>query len=94
MLLLSPYLPACNIVGQGKTRTIVPFSETGRNQELSPCTGTCKGVRSMTATHMEHGAKPLGFFLCNSLFPPIKRLRLRAQELTSRTAGGCIKLLW
>jgi hypothetical protein len=28
MLLLSPYLPTCNIVGQGETGTILPVSDS------------------------------------------------------------------
>jgi hypothetical protein len=36
------------------------------------------GVYSMTAPHMEHGAKPPGSFLPTPCFRPIKHLKLRA----------------
>ncbi len=70
-------LPACVIiVQQGETGTTLPFSETGRNQKLPPCKGTCQGVGSMTASSMEHGAKP-------PCFLPMNRLRLRAQAVAT-----------
>ncbi len=61
------------------TGTILPFLETGRNQELFlSAQGLARGLGSMTATHMEQGAKPPGSFLSTPCFLPIKRLRLRA----------------
>ncbi len=56
--------------------TVLPYPETRRNQELSPCTMTCQGVGSMTAPHLDHGAKPPGSFLSTPCFLPIKRPRL------------------
>ncbi len=73
-------LAACVIVHQGETGTTLPFSETGRNQELSPCSGTYQGVGSMTAPSMEHGAKPPVSFLPTPCVLPMNRLRLRARE--------------
>jgi hypothetical protein len=72
MLLLSPYLPACNIVGQGETGTILPFSETGRNLAFS----------------LHRDLPGSGVYDCNTngawgltpCFLPIKHLRLRAQQ--------------
>jgi hypothetical protein len=70
--------PPLHLLWQEKTGTVLPCPETRRNQELSPCTGTCQGVGSMTAPHMEHGAKPPGSFLSTPpCFLPIKRLRLQ-----------------
>ncbi len=74
-------LAACVTVQQEETGTTLPFSETGRNQELSPCSGTYQGVGSMTALSMEHGAKPPVSFLPTPCFLPMNRLRLRAQLL-------------
>ncbi len=53
-----PFSPACDIVRQRETETTIPLLDTGRNQNLSPFTVTCKGVESITEPQLEHGAKP------------------------------------
>jgi hypothetical protein len=76
-------LTAYITVQQEEMGTTLPFSETGRNQELSPCSGTYQGVGSMTAPSMEHGAKPPVSFLPTPCFLPMNRLRLRALDVIS-----------
>ncbi len=55
-------------------------SRNKKEPVASPCTGTCQGVGSMTAQHMEHGAKPPVSLLSTTCFLPIKHLRLRPQD--------------
>jgi hypothetical protein len=79
--------PPLHLLLWEEKRTVLPSPETRRNQELSPCTGTCRGAGSMTAPHMEHGAKPPGSFLSTPCFLPIKCPGLQPPESIVKRAS-------
>jgi hypothetical protein len=60
-----------------------------QNQELTPCRGSCKGEGSLTAPHMEHGAKPPASFLSTHHLLAMNGLRLVVGKVTVTLLLSC-----